>query len=107
MVVFITIMMMLFYSYLFPSSEQKEIAWCGVVDTVDEISKDKREGRKLFNANCASCHKLDKRSTGPALRNINLDSLSLQKYLNSERHSQRFPQFTTEQLNEILKYTKD
>ena len=106
MVVFIIIIMMLFYSLLF-SNSNNEILECGVVDTIVEISKDKREGRKLFNANCAACHKLDKHSTGPALRNINLDSLSLQKYLNSERHSQRFPQFTTEQLNEILKYTKD
>ena len=104
MIVFITIMMMLFYSSLFPSSEEKEIAWCGVVDTIDE---EKRAGRKLFNLNCASCHKLDKHITGPALRNINLDSLSLQKNLNSEQHSQRFPQLTTEQLNEILKYTKE
>ena len=37
MVVFITIMLMLFYSYLFPSSEEKETAWCGVVDTIDKI----------------------------------------------------------------------
>jgi len=27
-------------------------------------------GKKLFNANCASCHKLDKKMTGPALRNV-------------------------------------
>ncbi|AUC16436.1 hypothetical protein BTO06_15320 [Tenacibaculum sp. SZ-18] len=98
--------MMLFYSLLF-SNSNNELLECGVVDTIDKISKDKREGRKLFNANCASCHKLDKHMIGPALRNINLDSLSLKKYLNSERHSQRYPQLTTEQQHEILKYTKD
>jgi len=27
-------------------------------------------GKSLFNANCASCHKLDKKMTGPALRNV-------------------------------------
>ena len=27
-------------------------------------------GKSLFNANCAACHKLDKASTGPYLRNI-------------------------------------
>ncbi len=27
-------------------------------------------GKALFNANCASCHKLDKKMTGPALRNV-------------------------------------
>lgn len=27
-------------------------------------------GKKLYGVNCASCHKLDKRMTGPALRNV-------------------------------------
>ncbi|MFK7748831.1 MAG: c-type cytochrome, partial [Kordia sp.] len=27
-------------------------------------------GKALFNANCAACHKLDSKSTGPMLRNI-------------------------------------
>lgn len=27
-------------------------------------------GKALFNTNCASCHKLDKKLTGPALRNV-------------------------------------
>ena len=27
-------------------------------------------GKKLFNSNCAACHKLDKDLTGPALRNV-------------------------------------
>ena len=28
------------------------------------------KGKSLFNTNCASCHKLDKKMTGPALRNV-------------------------------------
>lgn len=28
------------------------------------------EGKKLFEAKCAQCHKLDERYTGPALRNV-------------------------------------
>ena len=28
------------------------------------------EGESLFKANCAACHKLDKKMTGPALRNV-------------------------------------
>ncbi|WP_026977184.1 c-type cytochrome [Flavobacterium tegetincola] len=36
---------------------------------------DAAAGKALFNANCAACHKLDAKMTGPALRNI------------SERHS--------------------
>ena len=27
-------------------------------------------GKALFNTNCASCHKLDRKMTGPALRNV-------------------------------------
>ena len=27
-------------------------------------------GKALFNSNCAACHKLDKRATGPALRGV-------------------------------------
>lgn len=31
---------------------------------------DPKAGKALFNANCAACHKLDSKSTGPALRGI-------------------------------------
>ncbi|MFC0603808.1 c-type cytochrome [Winogradskyella pulchriflava] len=31
---------------------------------------DPANGKSLFNANCAACHKLDKPMTGPALRNV-------------------------------------
>ena len=31
---------------------------------------DAAAGKSLFNANCAACHKLDKKMTGPALRNV-------------------------------------
>ena len=31
---------------------------------------DPANGKKLFNTNCASCHKLDNPMTGPALRNV-------------------------------------
>ncbi len=105
MVVFITIMMMLFYSLLFANTN-KELLGCGVVDSINPVEKEKRAGRKLFNANCASCHKLEKDMTGPALRGVKFDSLSLQEYLNSKKHQPTFPQLSIEQVNEILKYTK-
>jgi mono/diheme cytochrome c family protein len=28
------------------------------------------KGKELFNANCAACHKLDGKATGPALRGV-------------------------------------
>jgi len=32
--------------------------------------EDAAAGKALFNANCAACHKLDKKATGPALRGV-------------------------------------
>ncbi|WP_299833497.1 c-type cytochrome [uncultured Tenacibaculum sp.] len=105
MVVFITIMMMLFSSMIFSETAEEEPRFfCGTVDTITE---EQRAGRKLFNANCASCHKLDKDMTGPALRGVKFDSLSLHEYLSSKKHQPTFPQLSIEQINEILKYTKD
>lgn len=37
----------------------------------DELSDEAKVRKQLFNANCAACHKLDRVSTGPFLRNIN------------------------------------
>ena len=31
---------------------------------------DPAKGKSLFNAQCASCHKLNKKMTGPALANV-------------------------------------
>ena len=31
---------------------------------------DVQAGKKLFNANCAACHKLNKKAVGPALRGV-------------------------------------
>ena len=44
-------------------------------DTATEVavtdgSADAVAGKALFNANCAACHKLDKKATGPALRGV-------------------------------------
>ena len=41
------------------------------------------KGKALFNTNCASCHKLDKKMTGPALRNVET-RLSEEEGLNRE-----------------------
>lgn len=35
-----------------------------------EIEGDATNGKSLFNANCASCHKLDKKAIGPALGDV-------------------------------------
>jgi len=35
-----------------------------------EMSAQAKKGKGLFNTNCAACHKLDKKATGPALRGV-------------------------------------
>ncbi|UQD55209.1 c-type cytochrome [Flavobacterium sp. K5-23] len=41
-----------------------------VADAAATQGGDPVKGKELFNANCAACHKLDAKSTGPALRGI-------------------------------------
>ncbi len=38
--------------------------------TISAQEGDPINGKSLYNTNCASCHKLDKKMTGPALRNV-------------------------------------
>ena len=38
--------------------------------TLSAQGGDAAKGKSLFNANCAACHQLDKKMTGPALRNV-------------------------------------
>ncbi|MFD2552081.1 cytochrome c3 family protein [Bizionia sediminis] len=38
--------------------------------TLSAQEGDPVRGKQLFNSNCAACHKLDKKMTGPALRNV-------------------------------------
>ena len=89
--------------------------FCGTSNRIN--SSNSVEGKKVFNAYCASCHKLDKNMTGPALRNIsqNYDSLLLKKYIrgykglieskgyNSE--CLNFEALTEKQISDVLKYT--
>ncbi|MBL4605984.1 MAG: cytochrome c [Flavobacteriaceae bacterium] len=61
------IVFVLNYDYFVTSASKNQSAsWCGVI--VEE--KGQSEGRKLFRALCASCHKLDKKFIGSALSGI-------------------------------------
>ncbi|WP_298424255.1 cytochrome c [uncultured Kordia sp.] len=44
---------------------------CGTYYISPLLNEKAKAGKQLFNTNCAACHKLDKYSTGPPLRNIN------------------------------------
>jgi mono/diheme cytochrome c family protein len=86
-------------------------------------------GKALFNANCAACHKLDAKSTGPALRDVanKYDKAWLYKWINNssamvksgdakavkifEEYNKSvmtsFPQLSTADIDNILAYTSE
>ncbi|TCI90133.1 c-type cytochrome [Tenacibaculum sp. M341] len=86
-----------------------------------------KAGKKLFNANCASCHKLNAKSTGPALGGVEerRENAWLKKWIRNNSALRKsgdkdaiaiynewkqvnmtaFPQFTDEQIDNILYYT--
>jgi len=88
--------------------------FCGTNAFYNENSS---EGKKLFNANCASCHQLDRKMTGPALRNVaqKYDSITILKFLHGEKTEimnedygmtcVNFPQLTQEDISSLLSYT--
>ncbi len=94
---------------------------------------DPAKGKSLFNANCAACHQLDKKMTGPALRNVEtrlsetegLDRVWLNAWIRNssamiksgDAYANKiyaeyngsamtaFPQFSDEDISDILAYT--
>jgi len=94
-------------------------------DAVDETRQ--KEGRKLFNQLCASCHKLDKKLIGPALGGVeerrendwlkawiknnaelrasgDKDAIAIYEEYNGSNMS-AFPQLSDQQIDDILYYT--
>ena len=91
------------------------------------------KGKSLFNANCAACHQLDKKMTGPALRKVEsrlsetegLDRVWLNAWIRNsnaliksgDAYANKiyaeyngsamtaFPQFSDEDITNILAYT--
>lgn len=102
----IAILTLLFMSFYSSKFFEEEIAYCGVKDfgegLVNEVEI--KEGKKLFKSLCAACHKLDKNLVGPALGNLEMDSVRLHEYLISKKHSPAFFQLTLENSNDILNY---
>ena len=86
-----------------------------------------KAGKSLFNANCAACHKLNKRAVGPALRGVSekYDREWLYQWINNstamvksgdaqavaiyEEYNKSvmtsFPQLATTDIDNILAYT--
>jgi len=96
---------------------------------------DPAKGKTLFNTNCAACHKLDKKMTGPALRNVEarlaeeegLDRAWLSAWIRNssalikagdpyavkiwneynQAAMNAFPQLTDQDISDILAYTAE
>lgn len=93
------------------------------------FSQDVAKGKEIFNANCASCHKLDAKATGPALRGVEAkyDKEWLYKWIknsgeliksgdaqavkvfeeNNKVAMTAFPQLSNEDIDNILAYTSE
>lgn len=63
-----------------PGSGTSDLPSCGNKDLTDNQYK----GKEIFNANCAACHKLNSKSTGPALHEV--DSLVFINWLTNKKH---------------------
>jgi mono/diheme cytochrome c family protein len=109
-------------------NSEKEKFYCGNIDAPDTYRiVNGVDGKALFNANCASCHRKDQQSTGPALMGVearwpdkkllyswirNSDSVlkSGNEYANSlfneynKVRMQQFPSLTNEEIDAILSY---
>ena len=105
--------LLLFFSFIVSSYSQD----------MDEARQ--KEGRKLFNSLCASCHKLDKKLVGPALggveerrenswlkswiknnaefQKVNAEAAQAAQYATSAMNA--FPQLTDKNIDDILYYT--
>lgn len=64
------------------SFEEVYQPYCGNASEA-ENNPDAQKGKQIFNSNCAACHKLDARSTGPALRDISRKYSKYHMHLNN------------------------
>jgi len=100
-----------------------------LVTSLSAFSQDVAKGKELFNANCAACHKLDGKATGPALRGVasKYDKEWLYKWIknsgeliksgdalaikvfeeNNKVAMTAFPQLSNEDIDNILAYTSE
>ena len=100
-----------------------------LVTSLSAFSQDAAKGKELFNTNCAACHKLDAKATGPALRGVEAkyDKEWLYKWIknsgeliksgdaqavkvfeeNNKVPMTAFPQLSNEDIDNIIAYTSE
>ncbi|MDF0716846.1 cytochrome c3 family protein [Muricauda sp. 334s03] len=62
--------LLLFSSSFYAQEETEAAADVATEETADATGGDPVKGKQLFNQNCAACHSLDRKMTGPALANV-------------------------------------
>jgi mono/diheme cytochrome c family protein len=100
-----------------------------LVTSLSAFAQDAGKGKELFNTNCAACHKLDAKATGPALRGVaaKYDKEWLYKWIknsgeliksgdalaikvfeeNNKVAMTAFPQLSNEDIDNIIAYTSE
>ncbi|UGS23337.1 c-type cytochrome [Flavobacterium channae] len=100
-----------------------------LVTSLSAFAQDAVKGKELFNTNCAACHKLDAKATGPALRGVasKYDAEWIYKWVknsgeliksgdaqavkvfeeNNKVPMTAFPQLSNEDIDNILAYTSE
>ena len=81
---FLSLALMLAFSFSSFAQDAAPAAETEAAPAAATAGGDPVKGKALFNSNCAACHKLDAKSTGPALRNI--DSLVFVKWMIDKNH---------------------
>jgi mono/diheme cytochrome c family protein len=123
---FLGLALMLTFSF---SSFAQDAAPAAATEASVATQGDPVKGKELFNSNCAACHKLDAKSTGPALRGVSgrHDMAWIYKWVNNssdliksgdaaavklfEENNKAvmtaFPQLSTSDIDNIIAYTSE
>jgi len=100
-----------------------------LVTSLSAFAQDVAKGKESFNTNCAACHKLDAKATGPALRGVAAkydkewlykwiknsgeliksgDALAIKVYEENNKVAMTaFPQLSNEDIDNIIAYTSE
>jgi len=62
--------LLLFSSSFYAQEEAEATTDAATEQTAEAVDGDPVKGKQLFNQNCAACHSLDRKMTGPALANV-------------------------------------
>ena len=126
---FLSLAMMLAFSFSSFAQDAAPAAPTEAAPAAATAGGDPVKGKALFNSNCAACHKLDAKSTGPALRGVadKHDAEWLYKWIhnssdmiksgdaaavklfeeNNKAVMTSFPQLSNEDIDNIIAYTSE